>query len=211
MQSTIGSPRRLAQNEADMANLNVCVLTGSQRARGNTAELLKPFRDELERGGAAVSVLPLRKCRIRACKGCYRCQNVDFVYGCCLRDDMRQIVDAVLASELIVLATPIYTWYCTSKMKAALDRFYGLGKYYGKAKPVSLVEGKRVCILATHGYDVAYATDPFALGIARMCEHYRMRYDGIYSVRDEDDLASMQTEQAISGARAFARRLIERA
>ena len=37
----------------------------------------------------------------------------------------------------------------------------------------------------------------------------RIRSLGMYSVRDEDDLASFQTEDAISGARAFARQLLK--
>ncbi len=41
------------------------------------------------------------------------------------------IFDKVRAT-LIVLATPIYSWYCTPPMKALLDRLvYGMDKYYG--------------------------------------------------------------------------------
>lgn len=65
-----------------------------------------------------------------------------------------------------------------------------------------------VAILATHGYDRAYAVDPFELGIRRLCEHSRLQYLGLYSARDVDDLASFRTEEARSGARAFARSLL---
>ncbi len=74
-----------------------------------------------------------------------------------------------------------------------LDRFYGLAKYYRSAKG-NMVEGKRMAILATHGYDAAYAADPFVIGMQRMCEHYHMHYDGMYSVRDVDDLASFSNK-----------------
>ncbi len=187
--------------------MNVCILMGSPRLHGNTAELVKPFRAELEAGGAHVSYLPLAEYRVHPCRGCYRCQNVAGPYGCCQRDDMDKIVTEILKSDLLVLATPIYTWYCTGEMKAVLDRFYSLGKFYGAVRE-NFVAGMRVCILATHGYDASYAADPFATGILRMCEHYGMRYEGIFSVRDEDDLASFRTEQAIAGARAFAKRLL---
>jgi hypothetical protein len=70
------------------------------------------------------------------------------------------------------------------------------------------LEGKSLCVLATHGYDAAYAADPFVIGVQRMCEHYSMRYNGMYSVRDIDDLASFQTKQAVDGARDFARYLL---
>jgi len=34
--------------------------------------------------------------------------------------------------DLLVLASPIYSWYCSPPMKAVLDRLvYGMNKYYG--------------------------------------------------------------------------------
>jgi len=93
-------------------------------------------------------------------------------------------------------------------MKALLDRHYGLNKFYGSAKG-SLWEGKGIAIIATHGYDAQYGAGPFETGIRRLCEHSKLNYRGMYSVRDEDDLASFQTEAAVSGAKAFARRLVE--
>jgi hypothetical protein len=65
-----------------------------------------------------------------------------------------------------------------------------------------------VAILATHGYDGAYATDPFEMGVQRLCKHSALTYLGLYSVRDEDNLVSFQTEQAVAGAKAFARKLL---
>lgn len=187
--------------------MNVCILMGSARKNGNTAELMKPFRDELEKNGAEISYFALAEMDVHPCKGCYHCQDVQEGYGCNQKDDMPRIAEAIIKSDLIVLATPIYTWYCTTELKAVLDRFYGLAAMYRTARR-NLVEGKRVCILATHGYDASYAADPFVIGIQRMCEHYGMRYNGMYSVRDADDLASFQTKQAQSGAREFAQYLL---
>ena len=84
---------------------------------------------------------------------------------------------------------------------------YGVNKYYGSAEG-SLWAGKQVAILATHGYEGAYATDPFEMGIQRLCKHSGLIYRGLYSVQDEDDLASFRTEAAVSGAKAFARTLL---
>lgn len=189
--------------------MQICILNGSPRLHGNTAELLKPFTEELTSSGADVTAYTLANMNIASCKGCYHCQDVPETYGCIQKDDMHTIVDSILKSDLILLATPIYTWFCTTELKAVLDRFYGLAKYYRSAKG-NLVEGKRVAILATHGYDASYAADPFVIGIQRMCEHYHLRYDGMYSVRDVDDLASFQTKQAQNGAREFARYLLQK-
>jgi len=188
-------------------HMNICILNGSPRQNGNTAELLKPFCDELALGGAAVNRIDLVQKNIASCKGCYRCQDVPDEYGCCQKDDMHDVAKVILDSELIVLATPIYTWFCTTELKATLDRFYGFAKYYRSAKG-NLVEGKRLAILATHGYDASYAADPFVIGMQRMCEHYHMRYLGMYSARDVDDIKSFQTRQVQSDARDFARYLL---
>lgn len=189
--------------------MQICILNGSPRLNGNTAELLKPFVEELSKSNAKLDVYTLAKMNVASCKGCYHCQNVQGEYGCFQQDDMQTIAKSIQESDIIVLATPIYIWYCTPELKAVLDRFYGLAKYYRTATG-NFVEGKRIAILATHGYDASYAADPFVIGIQRMCEHYHMRYDGMYSVRDVDDLASFQTKQAVSGAKEFAQYLLNK-
>ena len=180
-----------------------CILMGSPRLNGNTAEILKPFMQVLEDNNCAVNYITLADKDIRPCNGCYACQHVEGQYGCILTDDTAKIMDAIIASDCIILATPIYTWYCTAPMKALLDRHYGLNKFYGAAEG-SLWEGKQIAIVATHGYDAKYAAEPFEMGIRRLCEHSKLQYMGMYSVRDENNLASFQTEAAIAGARDFA-------
>lgn len=190
--------------------MNVLILMGSPRLTGNTAELCKPLMDQLKSQGADVRYVTLADKEIHPCRGCYACQNVDGEYGCVQKDDMYGIVENVIWSDCILLATPIYSWYCTAAMKCVLDRHYGLNKYYGSAQG-SLWAGKKVAILATHGYDADYAAEPFETGIQRLCTHSNLQYIGLYSVQDEDDLASFQTEEAIDGARRFAQRIFAEA
>jgi multimeric flavodoxin WrbA len=184
--------------------MNVLILMGSPRLQGNTAELCKPFMEELKERGANVRYVTLADKDINPCKGCYTCQEIGGTYGCCQQDDMP--VADILWADVIVLATPIYAWYCAAPMKNVLDRHYGLNKFYGSAEG-SLWAGKKVAILATHGYDGAYATDPFTMGVERLCRHSNLVYLGLYSVQDEDNLASFQTAEAVAGAKAFARKI----
>ena len=184
--------------------MKILILMGSPRLHGNTAELCKPFIQELESHQAEVKYMALETTNILPCKACYICQDVPNEYGCVLQDDMHSIVENVIWADCIIFATPIFSWYCTSKMKVVLDRHYGLNKYYGNCSG-SLWEGKKVGIIATHGYEGAYATEPFETGIKRLCKHSKLQYIGMYSVRDTDNLASFQTEEAVEGARAFAR------
>lgn len=183
---------------------NILVLQGSPRRNGNTAALCAPFIEELRRLGGDVRYVALADLEIGGCLGCYRCQDVQDDYGCVRQDDMQRVVDDILWADCIVYATPIYTWYCPTTMKSVLDRHYGLNKFYGTATG-SLWAGKKVALLLTHGYDQEYATLPFATGMRRLCEHSRLQYVGMHSVRDEEDLRSFQTPEARNGAMEFAR------
>ncbi|SKC79262.1 flavodoxin family protein [Maledivibacter halophilus] len=187
--------------------MKFCILMGSPRLNGNTAELVKPFIEELEMNGVEVIYITLADKNISFCRGCYTCQNVTGEYGCPQDDDMKDIVRSIVQSDCLVLAAPIYTWYCPAEMKAVLDRFYGMNKFYGSGKG-SLWEGKKCAIIATHGYDVEYGAKPFETGIRRLCEHSNLNYAGMYSVKDEDDKASFQTLEAIRGARKFALKIL---
>ena len=187
--------------------MNVLVLQGSPR-RQNTEALCAPFLDELRKAGAEAAYVRLAEKAIAPCRGCYACQQVSGQYGCAVQDDMYTLVPLLCAADVIVLATPIYSWYCTGEMKAMLDRLYGMNKYYGSGSGRLWKDGARMAILATHGYDQSYGTDPFRMGIERLCKHSHIGFAGLYSVRDLDDLASFVTPEAQEGARAFARSLL---
>ncbi|MCL2201350.1 MAG: flavodoxin family protein [Oscillospiraceae bacterium] len=191
--------------------MNVCILMASPRLNGNTAEILKPFVKTLTNAGAAVNYITLSDKDIKPCKGCYACQHIADEYGCVIKDDVQDIVNAIIMCDTIVFATPIYTWYCTAPMKALLDRHYGLNKFYGKAARGSLWAGKKVAIVATHGYDEKYACEPFETGIIRLCEHSDLKYLGMYSARHLKDKTSFQTPEAVSGAEEFARHILSNA
>lgn len=183
--------------------MKVLILMGSPRPNKNTYELCKPFIKALKRNNTEVEYIHIADKNIMTCKGCSACQQVTGEYGCVQKDDMYHIVESVIWADCIVLATPIYSWYCTPEMKSVLDRYYGLNKYYGKARG-SLWEGKSVAIIATHGYEREYATKPFEMGVKNLCNHSKLKYIGMYSVRDVENLKSFHSEEAINGAESFA-------
>lgn len=183
------------------------LIEGSPRPRSNTAALCEPFAAQLLADGAQLETFRLAEMHVAPCCGCYRCQQTSGEYGCVQRDDMYSIVNSVIASDIVVLATPVYTWYCTAEMKAVLDRFYGMNKYYG-AGSGSLWAGKGLALIATHGYDADYGAGTLLVGLQRLCEHSHLNWLGAYTVRDTDDMASFVTASAQNGARQFARKLL---
>ncbi len=187
----------------------VCILMGSPHKNGNTAALCKPFIEELEEHGVETEYIFLYDLNISPCKGCYACQNVSGEYGCVINDDVHKIMEKIIAADCIVLATPIFAWYCTAPMKALLDRHYGLNKYYGSATG-SLWHGKKIALITTNGYEKDYAAEPFEQGIKRLCKHSNLEYIGLYSVQDKENIYSFTSAKAVTGANNFAHLIINK-
>ena len=130
------------------------------------------------------------------------------MFGCPQADDVPDLFDRVLGSGLLVLATPIYSWYCTPPMKALLDRLvYGMNKFYGGERGPSLWAGKSLALLMTCGYRPERGTDLFEEGMRRYCKHSGLRYLGGRAERHLGyDTVFMDGEKETL-ARAFAREL----
>jgi multimeric flavodoxin WrbA len=57
--------------------------------------------------------------KINYCTGCYACERTG---KCVQKDDMSQILDDMLAADVIVLATPVYFYTMCAQMKTVIDR-----------------------------------------------------------------------------------------
>lgn len=188
--------------------MRICIINGSPLREGNTEEVLKPFRRRLTRLGAQVDDVFLADYKLEPCVDCHACQEVQGAFGCILEDDAEELWRRIGQADLLVLATPIFTWYCTPPMKTLMDRSYPLNKYYRSAEG-QLIPKLSVALITTHGYEDDFANGPFETGVKRWCWHSHWDYAGRYSVRDIDGLPDMQTPEAIAGAERFAEELME--
>ena len=96
--------------------MKYCILMGSPRKSGNTAQLVKPFIEEIILQNIECELIWLYDKHIEPCIACRQCQKDWTIFGCSRFDDMQGIFDKVYASDVLVLATPIYSWYCTPPM-----------------------------------------------------------------------------------------------
>lgn len=189
--------------------MKACVLMGSPRKNGNTAALLAPFCEELRNAGAAVETVWLYDRDIRPCVACRACQKDWTGFGCPQEDDVQAVFDLVLASDLLILATPIYSWYCTPPMKALLDRLvYGMDKFYGESKGPSLWRGKSAALLITCGYRPEKGCDLFEEGMRRYCRHTGLRYLGSHAERHLGYGTVFMDGEKEARVRVFARSLL---
>lgn len=189
--------------------MKYCILMGSPRKKGNTFQLLTPFIEELKIRDVQHDLIWLYDKNIEPCTACRKCQKDWTVFGCRCNDDVQEIFDKILDSDVIVLATPIYSWYCTPPMKSLLDRLvYGMNKYYGDEKGPSLWKGKKLAVITTCGYRPEKGSDLFEEGIRRYCAHSQLSYIGVLSERDLSYSKDFMSEEKAEHARLFARKLI---
>ena len=189
--------------------MKVLILQGSPKLEGNTEQLLKPMVAELEAAGHQTEQIGLYGLEIKGCIACRTCQKDWTKFGCVLHDDGQMIFDRVLEADVLILATPIYSWYCTAPMKAILGRLvYGMNKYYGDEKGPSLWEGRDLALVMTCGYEPVKGTDLFVAGMERYAKHSRLNYLGSHGARHRGYDMVFMDEEKEAAARNFARELI---
>jgi len=189
----------------------VCILKGSPRKDGNTNWLVSHFTKTLEEKGHSVASFDLYDMHLNGCLACRKCQMDHTKFGCVHNDDMQQIFDAIMDCDLLVLASPIYSWYCTPPMKAVLDRMvYGMNKFYGETAGPALWAGKSVAIITTCGYRPDKGADLFEEGIRRYCKHSQLNYLGMLAERHLGYNTVFMDDSKASRAKDFARTLMER-
>ena len=190
--------------------MNICILRGSPRKEGNTNQLTRCFLAEAERMDACCEVYDLYDMDLKPCRACRVCQADWSEFGCPQADDMHVLFDAILRCDLLVLSTPVYSWYCTPPMKAVLDRMvYGMNKYYGAEKGPALWAGKPVALITTCGYPVEKGADLLEEGIRRYCKHSQLRYLGMLAERHMGYQTVFMNAEKERHAVQFARRIME--
>lgn len=94
---------------------------GSPRPAGNTGHLLRAFTQGAEESGATIETISTHGLDLKDCAGCLRC-NV--LKRCSLSgDEWGRLSDAILASDVLVFASPVYFHHLPASMKRVLDRF----------------------------------------------------------------------------------------
>ncbi|HOD29362.1 MAG: flavodoxin family protein [Syntrophales bacterium] len=107
--------------------MRVLAFNGSPRdRRGNTEKILQPFLEGAAAAGAVTETLYLKELKIRECQGCYACHMLT-PGRCAIRDDMTWVLEKMLASDVLVFASPLYVFTVSAYLKTLLDRMMILG------------------------------------------------------------------------------------
>jgi multimeric flavodoxin WrbA len=97
----------------------VLILSSSPRRGGNSDLLCDQFILGAQESGHDAEKISFKDKKINYCTGCGTCFNKK---RCSQKDDMAEILEKMIAADVIVMATPVYFYTMCGQMKTLIDR-----------------------------------------------------------------------------------------
>lgn len=94
----------------------------SGRNDGSTNALCDEFINGANEVGSHVEKILVNDKNINYCLGCRACKLNEGI--CIHKDDMIEILEKIISSDIIVFASPVYFYSFNAQMKAIMDRTY---------------------------------------------------------------------------------------
>ena len=102
--------------------MKILVLNGSpKREQSDTMHITRAFLEGMQEAAPQqIRTIHVIDRRIEYCTGCFACMHNGG--RCVLDDDMREILDEILDSDLLLFSFPLYGYGMPAPLKALLDR-----------------------------------------------------------------------------------------
>jgi multimeric flavodoxin WrbA len=100
-------------------NKKLLVVCSSPRRGGNSDLLCEQFVMGAREGGNQAEKIFLKDKKINYCTGCGACLKNK---KCSQNDDMVEVLEKMIAADVIVMATPVYFYTMNAQMKTLIDR-----------------------------------------------------------------------------------------
>ena len=97
----------------------ILIISATPRRGGNSDVLSDQFMNGAQEAGHDVEKIFLKNKQINYCTGCGTCNAKK---PCPQKDDMPEILDKMIAADVIVMATPVYFYTMNAQMKTLIDR-----------------------------------------------------------------------------------------
>ncbi len=101
--------------------MKVLAISSSPRKGGNSDVLCDQFLKGAAEAGYETEKIRLSEKKIFPCDACNGCAENHI---CVKQDDMAEILEKMIAFDIIVLATPVYFYCMNAQMKMMIDRCF---------------------------------------------------------------------------------------
>ena len=110
----------------------VVIINGSPRKNFNTAQMLQKAQKGAESAGASVEYVNLVDLNFKGCMSCFACKRKGADLGglCAYNDALRPVLEKILASDAVIIGSPVYYSYPTGMFRNLLERMLFAGGTY---------------------------------------------------------------------------------
>ncbi len=161
--------------------IHAAIVFGSSRSEGNTFEAIQIVHQQL---GFPLPVVDLAKIKVN-----------EYSYDFNQHDDFHELMSLLLSFDVIILATPVYWYSVSAKMKCFIDRISDLlsiDKDAGRK-----LRGKKLAVIAsyiTHPKGI----DGFEVPLKNTAQYLGMEYLGTYfHYADEDEVGKNFSKESL--------------
>jgi len=161
--------------------MKVTTILGSPRKKGNTAKVLGAFEDLIS-PRYEVDRIDIADFEVKGCLGCAACKKVADEPGCVQNDDAVALFERMMEADVLIYATPLYSWGFSAQLKALIDRHFCLVKDFGTPQYQSLIADKRTALLVTCAGPVENNADLIQEIFTRMNDYLQSSVVGKYIV-----------------------------
>lgn len=201
--------------------MKITVVNGSPRMKGNSHAIVSAFCERAKELGAEINIFEMSRLKnVRGCQGCMACKGRTEV--CVIKDDVTEIYEQLQASDIVVLASPVYFSDLSSQIKPFIDRLYQFfpanfhdafdfetltynGKRVGRIK-----EGKTAVLITTQGGNMPEIQQDIHPRYEMFMRW--LGFDTVYNIRGLGDPAmgiENNMEEAIQQAQKLANGLVK--
>ena len=201
--------------------MKITAVNGSPRMKGNSHAIVSAFCERAKELGAEINIFEMSRLKnVRGCQGCMACKGRTEV--CVIKDDVTEIYEQLQASDIVVLASPVYFSDLSSQIKPFIDRLYQFfpanfhdafdfetltynGKRVGRIK-----EGKTAVLITTQGGNMPEVQQDIHPRYEMFMRW--LGFDTVYNIRGLGDPAmgiENNMEEAIQQAQKLANGLVK--
>src|SRR3990167_3227949 len=159
--------------------INAVIIFGSARSQGNTLHAVKKVQQQL---GFELPLINLADINVG-----------EFDYEFSQQDDFALLVQQLLEYDLIILATPVYWYSVSAKMKCFINH---LSDLLSIDKPTGRrLKDKKLAVISSYS-TYPEGTDGFEAPLKNLANYFGMHYSGVYYYYCGEDLKGIKESDA---------------
>lgn len=179
--------------------MNILLLNGSPRPLGKTEQMIRAFKEGLDRDKHNLTAVDVCRKNIKGCIACEYCHTKGNGQ-CAQKDDMQEVYEALKKADMLILASPIYYHNLSGQLKCTIDRFYAIGT------KENLPNLKKVAMLLASGSPDMYEGALFSLK-GDFEDFLGLENVGVFTACGEEEQDLTVSEEKLEEIRAFAKNL----